>query len=152
MDAVSSMEEQTTLGRGFRRTPPCSQCRQRKIKCDKQRPCENCTRTGLDCSYNDSHAGTGDVESHSELQERVAQLEAQLQAVTSLLHTTRAVNASSSELAVAADASSSLLECHCGRQILGTHFSVHYDSYMHWLELFPKVSHSLHTAAETLGD
>ncbi|KAI5926670.1 fungal-specific transcription factor domain-containing protein [Camillea tinctor] len=29
----------------------CTLCRQRKVKCDRQRPCSNCSRTGSDCVY-----------------------------------------------------------------------------------------------------
>ncbi|OJZ92940.1 hypothetical protein ASPFODRAFT_56471 [Aspergillus luchuensis CBS 106.47] len=29
----------------------CSSCRQRKIKCDRQRPCINCSRSGVECIY-----------------------------------------------------------------------------------------------------
>ncbi|OJJ31303.1 hypothetical protein ASPWEDRAFT_62525 [Aspergillus wentii DTO 134E9] len=29
----------------------CTVCRQRKVKCDRQRPCTNCIRNGADCLY-----------------------------------------------------------------------------------------------------
>ncbi|RAL04412.1 uncharacterized protein BO80DRAFT_347732 [Aspergillus ibericus CBS 121593] len=29
----------------------CSSCRQRKVKCDRQRPCVNCVRSGVECAY-----------------------------------------------------------------------------------------------------
>ncbi|PYH88487.1 Zn(II)2Cys6 transcription factor [Aspergillus ellipticus CBS 707.79] len=29
----------------------CASCRQRKVKCDRQQPCVNCTRTGTECVY-----------------------------------------------------------------------------------------------------
>ncbi|GLA55670.1 hypothetical protein AnigIFM63604_002612 [Aspergillus niger] len=29
----------------------CSSCRQRKVKCDRQRPCINCSRSGVECIY-----------------------------------------------------------------------------------------------------
>lgn len=29
----------------------CSSCRQRKVKCDRQRPCTNCIRSGVECVY-----------------------------------------------------------------------------------------------------
>jgi hypothetical protein len=148
------MEDQLNLSRGFKRTPPCAQCRLRKVKCDKQRPCESCRKSGVDCTYNDPHSGggggggVGDIESHSELLDRVALLEAQLQAVTASLRAKDATVASSpanstklaAAAAVSADESRTELECNCGRQILGTHFSVHYDYYLNWVELFPNVS------------
>jgi len=30
---------------------PCNVCRKRKVKCNKESPCSNCVRLGLDCSY-----------------------------------------------------------------------------------------------------
>lgn len=29
----------------------CAVCRQKKIKCDRQKPCSNCIRSGCDCTY-----------------------------------------------------------------------------------------------------
>jgi hypothetical protein len=72
-----------------------------------------------------------------ELQERIAQLEARLLAVTSLLPPVSEVG---TNLGTTADQSPPELECHCGRQMIGTQFSVHFDYYMHWVELFPQVS------------
>ena len=143
MTKAASMEEQLNLARGFKRTPPCTQCRLRKVKCDKRRPCENCQKSGVDCTYNENHGGSGDAESHSELLERVALLEAQLQAVTASLRAKDVASPVTTAMAVSADESSTLLECNCGRQILGTHFSVHYDYYLNWVELFPNVSRNL---------
>ena len=134
--AVSQMDERTIPGQGVKRTRPCAQCRLRKIKCDKQRPCESCRRSDIDCIYDGSHPESN-VESRSELLDRVDHLEAQLQAVTSIL---RAKGAGPSVATVVPDEAPSLPECSCGRQILGTHFSIHYDYYMNWVELFPKVS------------
>jgi hypothetical protein len=134
------MEEQLTFARGLKRSPPCNLCRLRKVKCDKQRPCESCQKSGADCTYNNSHPGISDVESHSELLERVALLEAQL-ALTSSAHSRNAAShVTKAAATVGSDQSQSMLECNCGRQILGAHFSVHYDYYLNWVELFPEVS------------
>ena len=143
MAKASSMEEQLNLARGLKRIPPCAQCRLRKVKCDKQRPCENCQKSGVDCIYNENHGGSGDIESNSELLERVALLEAQLQAVTASLRAKDVAPPVTTAVGVSADEASTLLECNCGRQILGTHFSVHYDYYLNWVELFPNVSRYL---------
>ncbi|KZF26915.1 hypothetical protein L228DRAFT_265264 [Xylona heveae TC161] len=141
----------TPTSTGPQRTPPCAQCRQRKIRCNKLKPCDNCRKAGLDCSYRENnHASTNTVlVPNSILEDRVAQLEAQLNAVTALLHASNwadpntpdssASAASSPAVNKSTDQSSTVLECHCGRQILGTYFSVHYDYYMHWIELFPEL-------------
>lgn len=36
-------------------TPPCAQCRSRKVRCDRQQPdCSNCRRAGVPCEYSNS--------------------------------------------------------------------------------------------------
>lgn len=34
-----------------RRPQPCAHCGRRRVKCDKQNPCRNCVRHGLECTY-----------------------------------------------------------------------------------------------------
>lgn len=119
---------------GTRREPPCKQCRQKKIKCDKKKPCQNCTRLGLSCSYNDVLSVPAGHETYDELQERVAQLEDQLRLLTSRPH------ASSEKPSTGSiTPKPSPLECRCGRQIFGSSFSIHYDSDLFWVDLFPRV-------------
>lgn len=40
---------------GFRDEPPprmaCALCRRRKLRCNRQLPCDSCTRLGFDCVY-----------------------------------------------------------------------------------------------------
>jgi hypothetical protein len=40
---------------GFRDDPPprmaCALCRRRKLRCNRQLPCDSCTRLGFDCVY-----------------------------------------------------------------------------------------------------
>lgn len=53
MSAISPMPQSPTDASSplqtYART--CSSCRQRKIKCDRQRPCINCSRSGVECIY-----------------------------------------------------------------------------------------------------
>jgi hypothetical protein len=129
--------------RGTKREPPCAQCRQRKIKCDKRRPCDNCTRSGLTCLYRGAQLSPGGRETYGELQNRVAQLEDQLRALTSRLLLPAAGHdpaQSSTETDSGGSETPSPLECRCGRQISGTNFSLHYDSDLYWVDLFPRVN------------
>jgi hypothetical protein len=119
--------------RPLKKIPPCSQCRQRKIKCDKQQPCQNCQKALIDCVYQIDSRSSADTQ--PELQERIHQLEARLGLLTSLFPAVSSVSPQPAPSTV----SSPELECHCGRQVLGTDFSVHFDYYMNWVELFPKV-------------
>ena len=32
------------------KSPPCDQCRRRKVKCDSESPCDRCTQSGLRCT------------------------------------------------------------------------------------------------------
>lgn len=128
------------FARGLKRSTPCNLCRLRKVKCDKRRPCESCQKSGADCTYNSSRPGISDVESHAELLERVALLEAQLALTSSAPSRNAASHVTIPAATVGSDQSQSVLECNCGRQILGAHFSVHYDYYLNWVELFPEVS------------
>jgi hypothetical protein len=41
------------------RPQPCLHCARRKVKCDKQSPCQNCIKHGVVCSYNESGEGLG---------------------------------------------------------------------------------------------
>ena len=44
MDALEAAQYEKIL-------PSCAECRRRKAKCDRLRPCGNCTRFGRDCSH-----------------------------------------------------------------------------------------------------
>jgi Fungal Zn(2)-Cys(6) binuclear cluster domain len=48
---------------GFRDEPPprmaCALCRRRKLRCNRQLPCDSCTRLGFDCVYEASKSQHG---------------------------------------------------------------------------------------------
>lgn len=80
---------------------------------------------------------------YAALQDRIVRLEAQLRAVTSgqsVATVPARGNGSASEIET--PQSDTPLDCSCGRQIFNTSFSVHYDSGIHWVDLFPNVRHS----------
>lgn len=61
---------------------PCNACRKRKVRCDKLRPCSNCSRSKQSCTYdtgsNGQHTSDDITRSSSgdeELRERLARLE-----------------------------------------------------------------------------
>ncbi|KAI8160162.1 hypothetical protein K4K49_003212 [Colletotrichum sp. SAR 10_70] len=58
---------------------PCSTCRRRKVKCDRQLPCGTCGKNGTaaTCTYDVPREGT--PESQQRLQERVARLEREIE-------------------------------------------------------------------------
>jgi hypothetical protein len=63
---------------------PCISCRKRKIKCDRSRPCANCTRSKQLCTYENSDAVKGEFlasSSDGDLRERLARLEAMMAAM-----------------------------------------------------------------------
>lgn len=127
----------------LKREPPCSRCRQKKIRCDKQRPCDQCKRGGYDCLYDENPDNPEDGVKYAALQDRIVQLEAQLRALTSGQSVApapergnRSVNENETPQ------SETPLDCGCGRQIFNTNFSIHYDSGIHWVDLFPNVRHS----------
>jgi hypothetical protein len=126
----------------LKREPPCSRCRQKKIRCDKHQPCDQCKRGGYDCLYDKKPDDTEDGMKYSVLQDRILRLEAQLRAVTS----------GQSVATGTPQSDDTPLDCSCGRQIFNTRFSVHYDSGMHWVDLFPNVSYSLDRACEVCKD
>ena len=125
----------------LKREPPCSRCRQKKIRCDKLQPCDQCKRGGYDCLYDKKPDDTEDNTKYSALQDRIIRLEAQLRAVTS-----------GQSVATGPPQPDTPLDCSCGRQIFNNRFSVHYDSGLHWVDLFPNVSHSLDLAGEIRED
>ncbi|KAL3452230.1 hypothetical protein BJX65DRAFT_320157 [Aspergillus insuetus] len=59
-DELESTTFQTTSSRTHRyttRPQPCLHCSRRKVKCDKQNPCQNCIKHGAVCSYSSSGGG-----------------------------------------------------------------------------------------------
>ncbi|TDZ15645.1 Aurofusarin cluster transcription factor aurR2 [Colletotrichum orbiculare MAFF 240422] len=55
---------------------PCNACRRRKVKCDKNNPCDNCSRHGIPCVYDaQGQPGLATPESQQQLQDRVDRLE-----------------------------------------------------------------------------
>lgn len=81
MNPLSGTEESNNLQSHDK---PCASCRKRKIKCDKTRPCSNCSRSKQLCTYesNDASNGgqseyrTGDLDADGNVRERLARLEA----------------------------------------------------------------------------
>jgi hypothetical protein len=130
LDGSSTANSSSPLKRG----PPCSRCRQKKIRCDKQQPCDQCKRGAYHCVYDENPDNTEDGGKYAALQNRIVRLEAQLKAVTSGQPTRGRGSASETD--------ESPLDCSCGRQIFNTNFSIHYDSGIHWVDLFPTVGHS----------
>lgn len=133
----------------LKREPPCSRCRQKKIRCDKQQPCDQCKRGAYHCLYDENSDNTEDGVKYAALHNRIVRLEAQLKAVTSgqsvaTVPTRGRGSASETET----PPSESPLDCSCGRQIFNMNFSIHYDSGIHWVDLFPSVRHSLRQASE----
>ncbi|KAL3469573.1 hypothetical protein BJX99DRAFT_69239 [Aspergillus californicus] len=43
----------------------CDQCKQRRVKCDEGRPCWNCSRRGMDCSFENRSSVTPSDRPHS---------------------------------------------------------------------------------------
>jgi hypothetical protein len=68
---------------------PCIGCRKRKVKCDKTRPCSNCTRLKQLCIYESLNGSEGQTEqtgdnpssSDNELRERLGRLEIMMAAM-----------------------------------------------------------------------
>ncbi|KAL4904637.1 hypothetical protein BDW74DRAFT_185543 [Aspergillus multicolor] len=44
----------------------CDQCKRRRIKCDEDRPCRNCTRRGMTCTF-DTRSATPDIPSNNDM-------------------------------------------------------------------------------------
>jgi hypothetical protein len=83
---------------------PCTNCRARKVKCDKLQPCSQCIRFNKTCVYEDpgnpaaAAASTGNLQSQAvqnELAERVAKLEGLLSGQTQFSATPVGVTAAS---------------------------------------------------------
>lgn len=72
MASLQDHSETTVAARG----KPCLACRKRKVKCDKTRPCSNCSRSKQLCTYETSHDSIGSgVDSHDGLQNEASILE-----------------------------------------------------------------------------
>lgn len=145
MDTALGNSRLENYGGPLKREPPCSRCRQKKIRCDKQRPCDQCKRGGYHCLYDEKADDPEESDKYAELQERIARLEAQLKAVTSGEPATTVPargDGNVSERDNPWSSSETPLDCSCGRQIFNTSFSIHYDSGIHWIDLFPTVRHS----------
>ncbi|KAF7184131.1 hypothetical protein CNMCM7691_004690 [Aspergillus felis] len=80
---------------------------------------------------------TEDGAKYTAVQNRIVRLEAQLKAVTSGQSVPTKGKGSASETET--PQSESPLDCSCGRQIFNTNFSIHYDSGIHWVDLFPSL-------------
>lgn len=68
---------------------PCTNCRRRKVRCDKNNPCSNCVRSGNRCVYertirNDESGSSHDAASTAELHERVTRLENLLESMAAM--------------------------------------------------------------------
>ncbi|KAG9229823.1 hypothetical protein BJ875DRAFT_176798 [Amylocarpus encephaloides] len=63
---------------------PCIGCRKRKIKCDRLRPCANCTRSKQLCTYDNADSrgeSSSAVASDGDVRERLAKLERMMAAM-----------------------------------------------------------------------
>lgn len=67
---------------------PCFWCRKRKVKCDRLRPCANCSRSKQLCTYEGDDANEGDLREDAnnsmgdgDLRERLARLEKMMAAM-----------------------------------------------------------------------
>lgn len=68
-------------GDGAAHGKPCHGCRKRKVKCDKSRPCSNCTRSKQLCTYESFDTEASDTQTvaasaNGDVHERLARLEA----------------------------------------------------------------------------
>jgi hypothetical protein len=64
---------------------PCSACRRRKVRCDKESPCNNCVRHGSVCVYDDQRESAAVTpESQQMLQDRIERLEKMIEDMASL--------------------------------------------------------------------
>jgi hypothetical protein len=67
----------------------CLLCRSRKVKCDRQKPCTNCLRTGAECVY-PSGPGRAPKRPRRPIDKRVLDRLADLEALVKRLETTEA--------------------------------------------------------------
>lgn len=130
---------------------PCTNCRRRKVRCDKNNPCSNCVRSGNRCVYertvrNDESGSSHDAASTAELHERVTRLENLLESMAGLNLQTMS---SSQQVGVAteppmsgafADARQEAGETDypLGREVFDTGSSTYVDPSA-WSELFERV-------------
>jgi hypothetical protein len=80
MNVIEANIDKATSAHG----KPCVSCRKRKVKCDRSRPCANCIRSKQLCTYENSDALKGDLQSpysDGDLRERLAKLEAMMAAM-----------------------------------------------------------------------
>lgn len=127
------------------RLPPCLRCRKKEIRCNKQTPCDNCQRSGLDCSYSQPQSIPVENEFYAELLGRIADLETRL-AATERANTLPPDSQNTGNIGLETQSTTRLegpLDCQCGRQIFRGNFSLHYNPTLHWIDLIPQVRTSI---------
>jgi hypothetical protein len=65
-------------------TQACDRCRERKSKCDENRPCVTCKEQGLECNYKDTHPTKADKNNQA-LSEMIAEVLTSIQGISDRL-------------------------------------------------------------------
>jgi hypothetical protein len=65
-------------------TQACDRCRERKSKCDENRPCATCKEQGLECNYKDTHPTKADKNNQA-LSEMIAEVLTSIQSISDRL-------------------------------------------------------------------
>ena len=74
-EAANAHATQARIRRRNRTIASCLECRRRKMKCDKQSPCINCTRFKRDCIYLAPALDSNSQQKLAELKDRMGSLE-----------------------------------------------------------------------------
>ena len=74
-DAAKASSAQPRIRRRNRLITSCLECRRRKLKCDKQAPCTNCTRFRRDCLYLATALDSQSQQKLADIKERMGALE-----------------------------------------------------------------------------
>ena len=78
-DAAKASSAQPRIRRRNRLITSCLECRRRKLKCDKQAPCTNCTRFRRDCLYLAPALDSQSQQKLADIKERMGALEKNLE-------------------------------------------------------------------------
>lgn len=78
-ESSASFSAQPRIRRRNRTIASCLECRRRKLKCDKQAPCTNCSRFRRDCLYLAPALDSTSQQKIAEIKEKMGNLEAALE-------------------------------------------------------------------------
>ncbi|KAL1310857.1 hypothetical protein AAFC00_001089 [Neodothiora populina] len=78
---MQHLANQNTRKKSMRASQACDKCRERKSKCDEQRPCSTCKEQNIECHYKDSQPSKVD-KSNAQLAETMQTMVDQLKAMT----------------------------------------------------------------------